>query len=195
MKNERIVLEGQYVELLPMEYEYLENLVQAGLDEQIWTYMPTKAANKDKMKMLVTQAMSNRETGVEYPFVIKSKEHDRIIGSTRFLDISLPNKNLEIGWTWLNPSVWRSAVNTECKLLLMEYCFETLGLNRVMLKTDSRNNRSRTAILRLGAKEEGTMRMHRVLEDGYIRDTVMFSVIKPEWPGVKERLIHYLKKA
>ena len=194
MKEKYIHLTGDHVELIPMELGHLDELYEAAQAENIWTYMPKKVVTKQDLQRLMEQALEQKEKGIDYPFVIKSKGHNRLVGSTRFLDITLKDKNLEIGWTWYNPMVWRSAVNTECKYLLLEYCFETLGLNRVQLKTDSRNERSQNAILRLGALKEGTLRKHRVLDDGYIRDTVVFSIIDSEWPHIKKRLRDFLSQ-
>ncbi|RDI48017.1 GNAT family N-acetyltransferase [Falsibacillus pallidus] len=194
MIDQTIQLEGKYVELHPMGMEHLEGLYEAAQAEDIWTYMPKKVQSKSDMEQLIKQALIRRDQGIDYPFVIFSKEQNRIVGSTRFLDISIPDKNLEIGWTWYNPSVWRTAANTECKFLLLQYCFDKLKLNRVQLKTDSRNVRSQNAIMRLGAAKEGTLRKHRVLDDGYIRDTVVFSIIDIEWPEVKQRLKVFLNQ-
>ncbi|WP_433748318.1 GNAT family N-acetyltransferase [Falsibacillus pallidus] len=191
-----IQLEGKYVKLSPMSMYHLEGLYEAAQAEEIWSYMPKKVQTISDMEQLIKQALYRRDQGIDYPFVIFSKEQNRIVGSTRFLDITLPDKNLEIGWTWYNPSVWRTAANTECKFLLLQYCFDELVLNRVQLKTDSRNVRSQNAIMRLGAAKEGTLRKHRVLDDGYIRDTVVFSIIDSEWSEVKQRLegfLHYKK--
>jgi RimJ/RimL family protein N-acetyltransferase len=112
-------------------------------------------------------------------------DSDRILGSTRFYALSKQNRNLEIGYTWIDPSVWRSAVNTECKYLLLRHAFDALGCLRVALRTDSRNQRSQRAIERLGATREGVLRKHMILGDGYVRDTVYYSVIDTDWPRVK----------
>ena len=121
-------------------------------------------------------------------FTIIDKETNRPVGSTRYMDITLPNRGLEIGWTWLTPSVWRTRMNTECKYLLLKHGFEELNLLRIQLKTDSRNLRSQRAMERLGAVREGVLRRHRLLSDGYQRDTVYYSILAEEWAGVKARL-------
>jgi RimJ/RimL family protein N-acetyltransferase len=116
------------------------------------------------------------------------QEHNRAIGSTRYLDIQTQNRGLEIGWSWLTPTVQRTGVNTECKYLLLRHAFEQLGMIRVQLKTDSRNLQSQRAIERLGAVKEGTLRNHMILPDGYYRHSVYYSIIESEWPTVKAGL-------
>jgi RimJ/RimL family protein N-acetyltransferase len=135
----------------------------------------------------VNDALVARDRGNELPFVIRDLDTGALVGSTRYLDISVANRGLEIGWTWLNPSVWRSRVNSECKYLLLSHAFEALGAIRVQLKTDQRN------LARLGAVREGVLRSHMILQSGYVRDTVFFSIIAAEWPAVKERLQRVLQ--
>lgn len=135
---------------------------------------------------MVQMALRDLEAGCCVPYTVFAGEV--IVGSTRLIDLSETDRGVEIGWTWLTPSVWRTAVNTECKFLLLRYCFEELNLIRVMLKTDSRNMRSQAAITRLGAVKEGVLRNHRILPDGYIRDSVIFSIIDQEWPNVCKHL-------
>jgi RimJ/RimL family protein N-acetyltransferase len=113
---------------------------------------------------------------------------NRVLGSTRLFDLSDANRSVEIGWTWLTPAVWRTRVNTECKMLLLTHAFETMGAIRVQLKTDSRNVRSREAIERIGGVFEGILRSHRIMPDGYLRDSVYYSILDKEWPVVKRRL-------
>ena len=123
-----------------------------------------------------------------FPFAIIDRASGTLVGSTRYYDISQTNRSLEIGSTWLTPRAWRTAVNTECKYLLLKHCFESLGTIRVQLKTDSRNLRSQKAIERLGASKEGILRNHMILPNGYIRDSVYYSIIEQEWPAIKGRL-------
>jgi N-acetyltransferase len=188
-----IELLGQRVEIVPMETKHTKELFTAGNNLDIWTYMPMVVRTLEDMERLVNDALKQREQGTQFPFVIVDKDTNELIGSTRFIDISVPNRNLEIGWTWLSPSVWRTKVNTECKYLLFKHCFETLGTIRVQLKTDSRNLRSQRAIERIGAVKEGVIRNHRILSDGYRRHSVYYSVIDNEWGGVKERLEGFLR--
>jgi RimJ/RimL family protein N-acetyltransferase len=129
-----------------------------------------------------------------HPALCDDRErHNLVIGSTRYANIDLPNRRLEIGWTWITSAYQRTGVNTEAKLLLLTHAFETLRLNRVELKTDALNQKSRAAIARIGAMEEGTFRKHLVTSTGRVRDTVYFSIIDTEWPAVKARLLAYLR--
>lgn len=188
-----VELVGQRVKIAPMEAKHIGELFVAGNSPEIWTYMPMVVQTLGDMERLVTEALKQREQGTQFPFVIVDKDTNMLVGSTRFIDISVPNRNLEIGWTWLSPSVWRTKVNTECKYLLFKHCFETLDTIRVQLKTDSRNLRSQKAIERIGAVKEGVIRNHRILSDGYRRHSVYYSVIENEWEGVKERLEGFLR--
>lgn len=184
-------LEGNRVELLAMRAEHVSGLFEAGRYPEIWTYMAPPAKQISEladMARLVKEAISRRRVGAEWPFTIIDKSSGEIVGSTRFLDIVPAHKGVEIGWTWLTPSVWRTPVNTECKLLLLRHAFETAGAIRVQLKTDSRNARSQAAIEGIGAVKEGILRRHRIMPDGYLRDSVYYSVIAEEWPDVKRRL-------
>jgi len=190
-----VELTGQRVKLLSMTLRDAEGLFAAvrDFDAGIWTYMPLHVTTLADMTHLVQQALDARQKGQEYPFVIFDQQSQRLVGSTRFLDISIPNRNLEIGWTWLAPDVWRTRINTECKYLLLKYCFETLDLLRVQLKTDGRNLRSQQAIERIGGTKEGVLRHHRIMPDGYIRDSVYYGILAEEWPAVKARLETWLR--
>lgn len=127
-------------------------------------------------------------------FAIVDLARDEAVGGTTLFDYSEAHRRVEIGYTWLAKSAWRTPVNTECKFLLLRHAFETLGCNRVQLKTDSRNERSQAAIARLGAVREGVLRAHMVMPDGWLRDSVMFSITAPEWPAVKTRLEQLMKR-
>ncbi len=188
-----VVLMGDRVKILPMEDHHVQELFDAGINPDIWPYMPMKVQSIEDMKCLVNGALQARDQGSEFPFVILDKDSGKFVGSTRFLNISISNRNLEIGWTWLSPSVWRTRINTECKYLLLKHCFETLRTIRVQLKTDSRNVRSQQAIERLGAVKEGVLRNHMVMPDGYLRDSVFYSVINREWVLVKDKLENMLR--
>lgn len=183
-----VTLEGKLVRLEPMSSEHIDGLWEAGKFQQIWSYMSIVMNTPEDTRSFVEQALQNQREGTELPFVIISLEMGRIIGSTRFLGISRKDRGLEIGFTWLTPSVWKTAVNTECKWLLLRHCFEELGCIRVQLKTDSRNLNSQRAIKRIGGTYEGVLRNHMVMRDGYIRDSVYFSFIDKEWQVAKEKL-------
>ncbi|MFT9847073.1 GNAT family N-acetyltransferase [Aneurinibacillus sp. REN35] len=187
-------LTGRRAKLVPMHTDHMEGLFEAGNNAQIWTYMPYKIETMNDMKRLVDEALAARGRGEEFPFVIVDQNTGKIVGSSRFLNVSQANRTLEIGWTWYHPTVWRTSINTECKYLLLHHCFGTLSTIRVEFKTDARNIRSQRAIERLGAVKEGVRRNHRILPDGYIRDSVYYSIIAQEWDAVKVRLQHLLKK-
>jgi N-acetyltransferase len=140
------------------------------------------------MMRYIRAGLSDQEKGTSIPFATIDRASGQVAGSTRFMNIDTPNKRVEIGSTWIGKPWQRSAINTEAKYLMMRYAFETLGCNRVELKTDSLNTQSRNAILRIGAKQEGIFRQHMVTWSGRLRDTVYFSVIAPEWPDVKTAL-------
>jgi len=179
---------GDRVELRALKVEHVAGLYEAAKYPEIWTYMPKAIVEMADMARAAKDAIAQRRLKLEWPFVIIDRASGDIIGSTRYLDIVPAHKAVEIGWTWLTPSVWRSAVNTECKYLLLRHAFETAGAIRVCLKTDNRNLRSQAAIERIGGVKEGVLRRHRILPDGFRRDSAYFSIIDEEWPDVKARL-------
>jgi N-acetyltransferase len=184
-----VTLEGQAVRIELLGLEHAENLYAAAQDPDIWRYMPADpSGSREAFRRWIEEALAARTAGAEMPFAIVDKESGRAVGSTRYLDIHPRDFGLEIGWTWLARPVRRTRVNTECKYLLLQHAFETLGAVRVQLKTDVRNEVSQRAIARLGAVREGVLRKQRILENGYVRDTVLFSIIAEEWPAVKAGL-------
>jgi RimJ/RimL family protein N-acetyltransferase len=193
MNFQPIMLEGTQVILLPMQESHISALVEAASDPAIFAYM-TPLLQPSAVEQFVRQALDEQKAGLGIPYSVYDKQSDSFVGSTRLFDYSTANRHVEIGYTWYNPRVWRTRINTECKYLLLQHCFETLDLLRVQLKTDLRNERSQAAITRIGAQKEGTLRQHRVLHDGYVRDTVMFSIIAREWPDVKLRLEGFLNQ-
>ena len=193
LKTGTLTLTGKRAKLVPMAASHYEGLYAASRDPNIWTYLTMRMQGPADMERLVREAFEARKQGSEVPFVIIDQETDRIVGSTRYLEITPTHRALEIGWTWLSPDVWRTRINTECKYLLLRYSFEVLQAVRVQLKTDMRNLRSQQAIERLGAVREGVLRHHRILPDGYRRDTVYFSILEAEWPAVKARLEGFLE--
>jgi len=188
MQVEPVILQGVRVALVPMEASHIAPLYEALNEPEIWTYSPPGMRNIEDMKAYVGTALEERARGISMPFIIRDTETDRLVGTTRFADISVPHRQLEIGWTALAREVWRTRVNTECKYLLLRHCFETLGTIRVQLKADSRNTRSLRAMERIGATPEGVLRSHRILGDGYVRDTAYYSFIASEWPDIKLKL-------
>ncbi|NBI27717.1 GNAT family N-acetyltransferase [Chengkuizengella marina] len=195
MKLQDFELIGERVKIIPLTEEHTNALFKAGQHEGIWDYMPRNVSNINDMKELVKEALSDKKKGTSLPFVIMDLQFNEIVGSTRFINIHLKDAHLEIGWTWLNPKVWRTRVNSECKYLLLNYCFEQANLNRVQFKADERNIRSLQAIERIGAQREGILRKDRILPDGFIRNTVYYSIIKEEWLDVKKRLESFLSKS
>jgi len=181
-------LENEVVLLRPLAKEDVEGLLVAGSYPEIWPYLSTVIENAMDVRNFVENALSKKEKMEQFPFVIVDKLSGEIIGSTRYMDIDCKHKRLEIGTTWLTPAYWRSAVNTNCKYLLLSYCFEVLCLQRVQIKTDYENIRSQRAIERLGATKEGILRNHMVRKDGTTRHTVMYSITIEEWPEVKTQI-------
>jgi RimJ/RimL family protein N-acetyltransferase len=183
-----ITLEGRRVRLEPLAKAHLAGLAEVGLDEELWRWIPTPVRTAEEMAAYIETALEEQERGVSLPFAILEKATGRTIGSTRYGNIERTHHRVEIGWTWVARNWQRTAVNTEAKYLLLRHAFETLGSMRVELKTDSRNERSRAAILRIGAREEGIFRNHMITASGRIRHTVYFSIVDSEWPAVKTRL-------
>lgn len=192
--DKKVTLEGKTVNLVSMDSSQLDGLWEAGQNQSIWEFTSAKVTNKGEMKKVVESAIAEKEKGTQIPFVVLDKKTGKIVGSSRFLDISELHNTLEIGWTWYSPEYWRTSVNTETKLLMLQHAFENRGVNRVQFCTDSRNIRSQTAIARLGAQREGVLRKHRIIADGYIRDTVVYSILKEEWPVIKSNLHEKLNR-
>jgi len=184
-----VVLEGAHAILEPLGPRHAADLLVAGADEETWRYMPLPAPTTvaDVVEM-IRAASAEAASGREVAFAIVERSSGRAVGSTRYLDIERSHRALEIGFTWIGPAWRRTAINTECKLLLLAHAFDVLGAHRVTLKTDARNERSKRAIERIGAKREGVLRRHRVCRDGSVRDSVYYGVTDAEWPEVASRL-------
>ncbi len=183
-----VMLEGSHVRLEPLAKAHLAGLAQVGLEEELWRWIPVPVRTVEEMAAYIETALQEQERGVSLPFALMEKATGRAIGSTRYGNIDRTHHRVEIGWTWVAREWQRSAVNTEAKYLLLKYAFETLGCIRVELKTDSLNEKSRAAILRIGARQEGIFRNHMITANGRIRHTVYFSIVDSEWPAVKARL-------
>jgi RimJ/RimL family protein N-acetyltransferase len=194
MKVSAVTLEGRHVRLEPLTKEHLAGLAEVGLDEELWRWIPTQVLTAQEMEAYIETALDEQARGVSLPFAITEKATGKVVGSTRYGNIERTHHRVEIGWTWVARPWQRSAINTEAKYLLLKHAFETLGCMRVELKTDSLNERSRAAILRIGAREEGLFRNHMITHSGRIRHTVYFSVVDSEWPNVKMRLEAMLSK-
>ena len=193
MQVEPVTLEGAHVRLEPMREAHADGLVAAGCGFGIFRFFPFSLDAEDAMRGYVKLNVAAVASGAVLPFVTTLRATNRIVGATSFLAIEPAHKRLEIGATWITPSHQRSPVNSEVKLLQLSHCFEVLGCNRVEFKTDERNQKSRDALARIGAKEEGRFRAHMVMPDGHLRTSVWFSVIAPEWPAVKLALVARLR--
>lgn len=188
MRIAPVVLEGTHVRLEPLSLAHHADLCQVGLEEELVRWTEAYTLTPDGLRLYIENALQRQAEGTALPFAVVSKAAGRAIGSTRYGSIDQANRRVEIGWTWYGRDFQRTAVNTECKYLLLRHAFETLGCLRVEFKTDVLNGRSRKAILRIGAKEEGIFRKHMVMPSGRVRDTVYFSIVDTEWPAVKTRL-------
>ncbi len=183
-----VVLEGKHIRLEPLSMDHHPGLTEVGLVEDLWTWIPQPVRTADEMREYIANAQRLQAEGSALPFATVERATGKIIGSTRYMNIDRANRRVEIGSTWLAPAWQRTAANTEAKYLMLRHAFETLGCLRVELKTDALNQRSRNAILRIGAQKEGIFRKHIITHSGRIRDTVYFSIIDTEWPEVKTRL-------
>lgn len=182
------VLSGTHVRLEPLEATHLDALIAAGSDPAIWTWYPDSAATPDGMRRFVDVSLAARAAGTALPFVQIDVASGAVIGSTRFGAFDHRHRRAEIGWTWLAPAYQRTPINTESKYLMLRHAFETLDLMRVEFKTDALNEKSRRALSRIGATEEGIFRRHMLTGSGRVRDSVYFSVVDVEWPQVKRHL-------
>lgn len=189
---QEITLTGQRARLEPLRLEYAPELWQAAQGTGIFTYFFQRMESFGDIENFIEKALEGQNCGVALPFVIRDLESGKLVGSTRFHDFKAPDRAVEIGATWLSPAFWRTRLNTECKYLLLRHGFEDLGLIRICFKTDARNTRSQHAIERLGAQREGILRSHMIMPDGYRRDSVYYSILEAEWPGVKARLEGFL---
>ena len=184
-----VVLESSHVRLEALTLDHAEDLYEAGKTETIWRFMPAHAPKSvDDVREWVQEAIEQTEAGREAAFAIIHLGDNKAVGSTRYLSIEPAHRGLEIGWTWIGIHYQRTPVNTQCKYLLLEHAFETLGAIRVQLKTDSRNQQARKAIERIGARREGILRNHMIMHDGHYRDTVIYSITLKEWPDKKKSL-------
>ena len=185
---EPVVLEGSLVRLEPLAAEHLAGLIDIGLEADIWRWMPIPIQTPGEMRAWLDTSLEAADSGSEMPFATIVRDADKVVGSTRYMNIEPRHRRLEIGYTWINPRWQRSAVNTEAKLLMLRHAFDTLGALRVEFKTDSLNERSRAALAGIGATEEGTMRNHMVTQSGRRRHSVYFSIIEEDWPRVRQQL-------
>ncbi len=185
---DQIKLSGHLVNLIPLEDEHFKILETIAADSRIWEFYAYNASQPEKFSEVMKSTIAEKERGTHYPFVIEYKPTHQIIGSTRFMDIQSMHRKLEIGTTWLHPDYWATAVNLECKYMLLNYCFDVLGTVRVQLKTDENNIRSRKAIEKIGGRFEGILRNDMIRDNQTKRNSAYYSIIEEEWPEVKNLL-------
>ena len=195
MKLHPIVLEGQHVRLEPLTLDHHAALCEVALDPELWRWSVTDMGTPDDLRRYMEAALREQDEGRALPFATIERTSGRAVGSTRFGNADPVHRRVEIGWTWIGRPWQRTAINTEAKYLMLRHAFETLGCIRVELKTDSLNERSRKAILRIGAQEEGTFRNHMITASGRIRHTVYYSIVDSEWPAVKVSLEKKLRNS
>ena len=172
-----------------MSKEHIKGLAEIGVGQKFWDYMLYgRMDSGEDIRRWVMDILSRAEKGTDLPFVAIHLASGRVAGATRYLNILPKDRGLEVGGTWYGTEFQRTAVNTECKYLLLKHAFETLGVIRVQMKTDLRNERSQKAMERIGAKKEGVLRNHMILPDGRYRDSVFYSILDSEWPDVKKKL-------
>lgn len=183
------------IELMPLTLEYASDFHHCANADEIWTWkVPNPCTSLAATKDWISQALLARDTGSQVPFIIIDKLSGQMAGSTRYLNIDRANKKLEIGHTFLNPQFWRTHVNSQNKLCLLQHAFDDLGAIRVEFRTHEQNQRSRHAIGRLGAQLEGILRQDRILPTGKLRSTALFSIIDSQWPDTKKALINKIRK-
>lgn len=185
-------LHGTHVSLEPLQPAHAPALAEALADGELWRLWYTAVPTRTTVDAYVATAIAEREAGLSLPFVVRDAAGE-IVGSTRYCNVDAANRRLEIGYTWYAARVQRTGLNTEAKLLLLRHAFETLDCIAVEFRTNWFNERSRAAIARLGAKQDGVLRNHRLMPDGSYRDTVVFSIIAPEWPAVRRNLTFKLE--
>jgi len=192
---ERVTLQGKYVRLEPISEAHIDGLAEIGIGHDFWKFMLYgEMKTKEDFRFFVTDLLEREKAGTDLPFVAIHLASGRIAGATRYLNIMPKDRGLEVGGTWYGVDFQRTPVNTECKYLLFSHAFETLKCIRLQLKTDSLNVRSQTAIERIGAKKEGTLRNHMITPEGRYRHSVFYSVLDTEWADVKKRLEEMMKK-
>ena len=194
MRVEPVVLEGDRVLLEPMRRDHLDDLAEAGKHEELWRWTSNKATTRDTMSEYMEAALAGAADGNAVPFVTIDKPSATLVGSTRFGNIDPVNRRVEIGWTWISPTFQRTYVNSEAKYLMLRHAFDVWDCVRVELKTDVLNDKSRAAMLRLGAVEEGVLRRHILTYTGRFRDSIYYSILDHEWPAVRARLEARLRR-
>jgi N-acetyltransferase len=185
---EPVTLTGRLVRLEPLAFEHVPGLAEVALEPAIWQWTIARPTTEAELRTWAETAIANRKSGTEYPFATIDLATGRPIGSSRYMNIALEHRRVEIGWTWVAPAWQRTGANREAKLLMLGHAFGTFGCRRVEFKTDSLNERSRAALLGIGAQFEGIFRNHMVMPDGRMRHSAYYSVIDDEWPAVRAAL-------
>ncbi|MEO5892943.1 MAG: GNAT family protein [Ferruginibacter sp.] len=188
--EQAILLENDRARLAPMKEPDFDALEAVAYHPEIWKVGMSNLAGPAHLKEYIQSALKEKENHLSYPFLIFDKQANRVAGSTRYGNISFEHKRLEIGWTWLHPDFQGTGLNKACKFLLLQFAFESLGFNRVEIKTDAINLQSRKAILKIGAKEEGIFRKHQITSEGRVRDSAYYSIINEEWPLIKSTIFN-----
>jgi RimJ/RimL family protein N-acetyltransferase len=188
--NSDIVLENERAQLIPLALDQLPILWPIASHTSLWEFTSAHIQTYSDFETYINNALHQKKLGNCYPFAIFDKVANCFAGSTRYGNISLEHKRVEIGWTWYHPSLQRTGLNRACKSLLLQFGFEQLNLNRIELKTSLLNIRSQKAILQLGATQEGLLRQHMINDNGSVRDTVIFSILKQEWPTISNTKLH-----
>jgi len=191
---EPVTLTGTKVLLEPLSLEYKDGMIEAVKDGELWKLWYTSVPSPETTEKYIHKAMDMRKKAGAMPFIILDKETSKVIGCTRYFNVDEENQRLEIGYTWYSKSYQRTSVNTECKYLLLSHAFEKLDAIAVEFRTHWHNHKSRAAIARLGAKQDGVLRNHVKSPDGSYRDTVVFSIINVEWPAVRQSLLFKLNE-
>ncbi|MCI4353407.1 MAG: GNAT family N-acetyltransferase [Thermoplasmata archaeon] len=190
-----LTMGGRFIRLIPLSRNHIPALALAGKDPEIWQWMQYGyTGTEEAMGRHVDLLLARQALESDLAFTILLRPDDRPVGMTRYLGIDRLNRNVEVGGTWLESGLWRSPVNSESKLLMLSNAFESEGCERVQIKTDLRNVRSQRAIERLGAQREGVLRQHMVRSDGTLRDSVVYSVLRAEWPAMRQRLVRVVER-
>lgn len=183
-----VTLEGSVVRLEPLAPSHREALAEAARDSRIFAYLSMDLSRPGEIAIWLERALAAQARGQELPFAIRSLAEDRIVGSTRYMNVEPRHRRLEIGWIWLDPRCWGGPINTESNLILLGHAFERLGAHRVEYRTDLLNERSQRAIEALGAQREGVLRRHMVMREDRVRDTVQYAILDEDWPQAKARI-------
>lgn len=189
-----VILQGERIILKPLEFEHASALCDAVRDGELWKLWYTRIPSPEQMTAEIQRRLDLQQLGSMLPFTVEERDSGRLLGMTTFMNIEVGHRRVEIGSTWYSQSVQRSYVNTECKNLLLSHAFDTLNCIAVEFRTSSFNFKSRAAIERLGAKLDGVLRSHQIVQNDILRDTYVYSILKSEWPAVQQHLRAFLSK-